>query len=179
MLDKKRSFLGRIRGLIFIPLVVALLFYFSCNEQENGGSGELGAKKMQDDQVIHQQHDKKPDSVPAKTGKNTTDVQTTFVVVEEMPKFQGKGIKGFRDWVQGQVKYPKEALDQGIEGKVFVQFVINTEGEITNIKVLRGVHETLNDAALEVIRNAPDWEPGKQRGQKVNVKLTIPIIFRL
>jgi TonB family protein len=179
MLDKKRSFSGVIRGLVFIPLVLALLFYFSCNEQENEPSGEAGSKAMQDDNNFHQQNGQKQKSVPSKGEQNTPDDKTTFRVVEDMPKFKGKGIRGFRDWVQERIKYPKEALDQGIEGKVFVQFVINKQGEITNVKVLRGVHEKLNDAAAEVIRNAPNWEPGRQRGQKVNVKFTIPIVFKL
>lgn len=102
-----------------------------------------------------------------------------FVVVEDMPEFKGGGINAFRKYVQENIKYPTVAAENGIEGTVFVQFVVDTDGGISNVTVTRGVDPSLNEEAMRVIRNAPEWEPGQQRGNPVRVQFTIPIVFRL
>ncbi|MGM0530889.1 MAG: energy transducer TonB [Bacteroidota bacterium] len=102
-----------------------------------------------------------------------------FVVVEDMPEFKGGGINAFRKYVQENIKYPTVAAENGIEGTVFVQFVVDTDGGISNVTVTRGVDPSLNEEAIRVIRNAPEWEPGQQRGNPVRVQFTIPIVFRL
>ena len=105
--------------------------------------------------------------------------QQIFVVVEDMPTFQGGGVASFRNYVQKNIQYPTVAAENGIEGTVFVKFVVDTDGGISNVEVMRGVDPSLNDEAMRVIRNAPEWEPGKQRGQPVRVQFTIPIVFKL
>jgi periplasmic protein TonB len=102
-----------------------------------------------------------------------------FVVVEDMPEFKGGGINAFRKYVQENIKYPTVAAENGIEGTVFVQFVVDTDGGISNVTVTRGVDPSLNEEAMRVIRNAPKWEPGQQRGKPVRVQFTIPIVFKL
>ena len=105
--------------------------------------------------------------------------QQIFVVVEDMPTFKGGGVAAFRNYVQKNIDYPTIAAENGIEGTVFVKFVVDTDGGISNVEVMRGVDPSLNEEAMRVIRNAPEWEPGKQRGQPVRVQFTIPIVFKL
>ena len=102
-----------------------------------------------------------------------------FVVVEDMPEFKDGGINAFRKYVQENIKYPTVAAENGIEGTVFVQFVVDTDGGISNVTVTRGVDPSLNEEAMRVIRNAPKWKPGQQRGKPVRVQFTIPIVFKL
>ena len=105
--------------------------------------------------------------------------QQIFVVVEDMPTFKGGGVAAFRNYVQKNITYPTVAAENGIEGTVFVKFVIDTDGSISNVSIMRGVDPSLDNEAMRVIRNAPEWEPGKQRGKAVRVQFTIPIVFRL
>lgn len=117
--------------------------------------------------------------VPYSAEKVTTqDGMNVFVVVEEMPEFPG-GEKALRDFIGSNVKYPEDAKKQGIQGKVFVTFVVKTDGTVANAKVVRGVHKLLDNEALRVISMLPTWKPGKQRGQEVNVAYTIPVQFAL
>ncbi|MFP4621966.1 MAG: energy transducer TonB [Bacteroidales bacterium] len=105
--------------------------------------------------------------------------QQTFMIVEEMPKFRGGGIDAFRSYVQKTAEYPTVAQENGIEGTVYVKFVVDTDGDTRGIQVVRGVDPSLNKEVKRVISNAPQWEPGKQRGQSVRVQFTIPIVFNL
>ncbi|MFW5915982.1 MAG: energy transducer TonB [Bacteroidota bacterium] len=105
--------------------------------------------------------------------------QQTFVVVENMPEFEGGGINAFREYVQKNIEYPTTASENGIEGSVFVRFVVDTDGSVTDVEVMRGVDPSLDEEAMRVIRDAPEWVPGEQRGEKVRVQFTIPIVFKL
>lgn len=105
--------------------------------------------------------------------------QQTFMVVEEMPEFRGGGIDAFRNYVQETAEYPTVAQENGIEGTVYVKFVVDADGKIKNIQIMRGVDPALNKEVKRVISNAPQWEPGKQRGQPVRVQFTIPVVFNL
>jgi periplasmic protein TonB len=98
--------------------------------------------------------------------------------VEHMPEPKG-GMQAFMEYVARNVKYTRQARSLDIEGKVFVQFVVDTEGSITEAKVLRGVGAGLDEEALRVIKNAPPWNPGRQGGRKVKVRMVIPISFQL
>jgi TonB family protein len=108
-------------------------------------------------------------------GTKTTDV---FVVVEEMPQFPG-GEKALMQFIMEQVRYPKQAMLDKVSGKVLVNFIVNSSGKIENIKVVRGVRQDLDNEAVRVISQMPDWTPGKQGGKVVNVSYTIPIQFKL
>ncbi|MFP4447291.1 MAG: energy transducer TonB [Bacteroidales bacterium] len=102
-----------------------------------------------------------------------------FMKVEDMPEFRGGGINGFRNYIQKNLKYPNVAAENGIEGTVFVKFVVDEDGSISNVEVMRGVDPALDEEAVRAIRDAPEWEPGKQRGKPVRVQFTIPIVFKL
>jgi len=106
--------------------------------------------------------------------------EQVFVVVENMPEFKGKGINEFRNYVQRNIEYPPIALENGIQGTVFIKFIVDKDGSISDITVLRGPDPSLNEEAIRAVRNAPsDWEPGKQRGKPVRVSCTMPIMFKL
>ena len=103
---------------------------------------------------------------------------TTFIQVEEMPEFPG-GEKALLYWVAKEIKYPSEALRNKIEGTVYVNFVVDRDGGISNARVLRAVDPALDEEALRVVSNLPKWKPGLQRGKPVRVSFTIPIRFKL
>lgn len=103
-----------------------------------------------------------------------------FVVVEKMPKFDGGDANEFRKFIAQNVVYPKVAAEQGIQGRVYVQFIITKTGNVSNVKVIRGVATSLDQAAVDVVKLSDGrWTPGYQRGEAVNVSYTFPIIFAL
>ena len=101
-----------------------------------------------------------------------------FMIVEEMPEFPG-GQAALQKYLASSVKYPVIAQENGIQGRVYVQFVISAKGEVTNATVLRGVDSSLDKEALRVVENMPKWKPGKQRNRPVRVSYTVPINFVL
>jgi len=101
-----------------------------------------------------------------------------FQVVEEMPEFPG-GQLSLLKWVANNIKYPEVAAQNGVEGRVFVQFVVDKDGGISNALVSRGVDSSIDNEALRVVNSLPKWKPGKQRGKPVRVAYTIPIKFEL
>ncbi|MBR0394358.1 MAG: energy transducer TonB [Alistipes sp.] len=102
-----------------------------------------------------------------------------FVKVEEMPTFQGGDLNTFRNWVQSKVRYPQIAQENNISGRVFLMFVVERDGSLTNIQVLQTPDTSLSDEAIRVLKTSPKWKPGKQRNQTVRVKYTLPIDFRI
>ena len=86
-----------------------------------------------------------------------------FVKVEEMPSFQGGDLQTFRNWVQGKVRYPQIAQENNISGRVFLMFVVERDGTLTNIQVLQTPDSSLSDEAIRVLKTSPKWTPGKQR----------------
>lgn len=113
--------------------------------------------------------------------EDNTEVKNddTFYVVETMPTFQNGDVQGFKTFIADNLVYPEEAFKNGIEGKVFVEFVVSADGFVKNAKIVRGVHPILDEEALRVVNASPKWEPGVQRGEKVDVKFTFPINFTL
>ena len=101
-----------------------------------------------------------------------------FQVVEEMPEFPG-GQAECMKWLGKNMKYPQISQENGVQGRVIVQFVVNQDGSIVDAQVVRGVDPYLDKEALRVIGNMPKWKPGKQRGKAVRVKFTLPVMFRL
>lgn len=103
-------------------------------------------------------------------------VEEIFDIVET-PATPVGGMQAFYDYVAENLKYPDNALRIGVSGKVFVQFVVEKDGTLTDVKVLKGIHESCDSEAVRVVRNAPKWEPGKQRGRAVRVYQRLPIVF--
>jgi len=101
-----------------------------------------------------------------------------FDIVETDPSPIG-GMKAFYQHVSKKMKYPNQARRMGIEGKVYVQFVIDKQGKLTDVRAVKGIGAGCDEEAVRVIKNAPDWSPGKQRGRPVKVRMILPITFKL
>lgn len=101
-----------------------------------------------------------------------------FTTVEEMPKFPG-GEEALLKFINKGIKYPADAQEGGVQGRVIVSFVVNKDGSVSGAEIVRGVAPSLDAEALRVINTFPKWTPGKEKGQAVNVKYTVPITFRL
>lgn len=97
---------------------------------------------------------------------------------EEMPEFQG-GTQALMDYLKANVKYPVSAKELGIQGTVYIGFVVFKDGTLGNIKIRRGVSYDLDNEAKRVIKTMPNWKPGKNNGKIVNCEMTLPIKFRL
>jgi protein TonB len=105
--------------------------------------------------------------------------EEVFFIVEDMPSFQGKGQEGFREFISKNLRYPEIAAENGISGKVYVQFAVNSKGKVVDAVVVRGVDPALDKEAVRVVISSPSWAPGKQRGKPVKVQFTFPINFVL
>jgi protein TonB len=101
-----------------------------------------------------------------------------FTIVEQQPEPNG-GLSAFYDYVGANMKYPGRASRMGIEGRVFVEFVVEKNGTLTDIRVVKGIGAGCDEEAVRVISNAPNWKPGKQRGNPVRVRMVMPIMFKL
>lgn len=104
--------------------------------------------------------------------------QEIFQIVEEMPAFPG-GEQKLMEYVAKNIKYPQIARETGIQGRVFVGFVVEPDGSISNVKLLRGIGGGCDEEAMRVIKSLPKWKPGKQRGKAVRVSYQIPVFFKL
>ena len=156
MMNKKRTrTVGRIKYALFAPLAAALLIAsnISCTSTEN-----------------------KKDSAEATESRAVEG--EVFQVVEEMPEFTG-GMGECMKWLGQNIKYPAEAIEKGIQGRVILQIIVEKDGTITNAVVAKGVHPLLDNEALRVINQSPKWKPGKQNGEAVRVKYTLPVLFKL
>ena len=101
-----------------------------------------------------------------------------FDVVEQMPEFPGGSIELMK-FLSENIKYPEEASKAGTQGRVIAQFIVEADGSISNVKVLKNVSDEIDAEAVRVIKAMPKWKPGMQKGQPVRVKYTIPVTFRL
>ena len=117
--------------------------------------------------------------VPPVVEEEEVEEQEIFEVVEQMPEFPNGGMAGLMQYLSKNIKYPTIAQENGTQGRVTVQFVVNADGSIVDAKVIRGVDPYLDKEALRVINSMPKWKPGMQRGKAVRVKYTVPVMFRL
>ena len=102
-----------------------------------------------------------------------------FALVENKPTFQGGDANTFSKWVNSRLEYPEIAKENGIQGRVTLQFTVNTDGSVSDVKVLRGVDSSLDKEAVRVVSSSPKWKPGMQRDKPVRVTYTFPVIFQL
>ena len=108
-------------------------------------------------------------------GEETGEGDREFLIVEEMPHFNGD----LNKWLRKNLRYPVRCSEMGIEGKVFVEFVVERDGSITSINVVRSADPDLSQEAIRVVKTMPKWKPGMQRDKAVRVRFTIPITFKL
>ena len=116
--------------------------------------------------------------IPVEVPEEVVDENVEFVVVEEMPVFRN-GNADLMRYLSENIKYPTVSAEQGVQGRVVVQFVVGVHGEILNPVVVKSVDPYLDKEAIRVISSMPKWKPGKQRGKAVRVKYTVPVVFRL
>jgi protein TonB len=109
----------------------------------------------------------------------TDSIDRIFIRVEDMPRFNGGDIIEFWKYVQDHVIYPEQAREQGLQGRIMVNFVVDQKGEIVNIDLTRRIHPLLDNEVVKTLNEAPMWVPGKQRGRPVKVSFSMPVIFRL
>ena len=102
-----------------------------------------------------------------------------FQLVEEKLSFNGGDANEFSKWVNSRLVYPEIAKENGVQGRVTLQFTVNADGTVSNVKVLRGVDSSLDKEAVRVVSSSPKWKPGKQRDRAVKVTYTFPVIFQL
>ena len=100
-----------------------------------------------------------------------------FIMVEVMPSFRGGDINKFREYIQKRTNYPQEALDRKIQGRVFLTFIIETNGSVSNVTVVKSVDPIIDNEAVKAIQSSPGWSPGLQRGQPVRVRYSMWLSF--
>jgi TonB family protein len=111
--------------------------------------------------------------------KDVQEQDPPYIKVEKMPTFQGGDLNAFRNWMQGQIQYPKEAAAKNISGRVIFSFVVEKDGSTSDFTVLKTPDKLLADEVERIFKTCPKWEPGTQRGEKVRVKYTVPIVFAI
>ena len=163
MMNKKRTRMtGRIKYALFAPLAIALLMVsnIGCtsNEKQNEAT-ESPAPVIQ---------------MP----EPTSAIDTVYSIAEENPEFPG-GMAECYKWIGKELQYPTTSAENGIQGRVVVSFVVNTDGSISDAKVIRGVDPHLDKEALRVISKMPKWTPGKQNGKPVRCAFNLPLRFKL
>lgn len=104
--------------------------------------------------------------------------EEVFTIVEDQPEPTG-GMQAFYQYVQKELNYPAQARRMGIEGKVYVQFVVDKDGSISEVTAIKGIGAGCDEEAVRVLKQAPKWKPGKQRGRAVKVRMILPITFKL
>ena len=111
--------------------------------------------------------------------EDVEDEVIQFINVEQKPMFQGGEANGFSKWVNAHLVYPEIAKENGVEGRVTLQFTIGKDGKVQDVKVLAAPDPSLAEEAVRVVSSSPQWEPGRQRDRTVKVSYTFPVIYRL
>lgn len=153
---------------LLIPAMSLLIFILSCDVNidnevfpKTGNLSENNAKS--EAEVVENE---------------TLELDEVFTIVENQPTPNG-GMTAFYEYIQQNLKYPAQARNLGIEGKVFVEFVVGPDGKLTQVKAVKGIGGGCDQEAERVISNSPKWQPGLQRGEAVNVRMILPITFKL
>tara|TARA_B100000902_G_C27242257_1_gene880659 strand:- start:726 stop:1379 length:654 start_codon:yes stop_codon:yes gene_type:complete len=206
-LEKKKGLFFQV-GLIFALVIVLIAFEWKSYEKVDYSLGQLNLDDLEEEIIpITRQEIKPPpppppppevieiveDEVEIEEELEIEDTESDedeqieieeeeddefFMVVENMPEFPG-GDLGLMKYIQKNVKYPAIAKEYNITGKVYVSFIVDKSGSVTNAKIVRGVDKNLDAEALRVVKSLPKYKPGKQRGKAVRVMFTIPINFTL
>lgn len=159
------------RFLLVLPLMAMFLFVFSCEmtqDSEIEGPTQVEASK----------NNVGPSDITARINDMGKDGNEIFDVTEVQPNPPG-GMDGWNQYLAENLKYPAQARQMGIEGTVILVFVINTDGSVSNVEILRGIGGGCDEEALRVVQNSPDWKPATQQGRAVNSRMRLPIRFKL
>jgi protein TonB len=205
-LENKKSMFFQI-GLAVTLIAVLISFEWKSYDKSNYNLGDLNLDDMEEEIIPITRQEVKPPPPPPPPPEiieivedeveieNEVEIEETdtdedeiveieeddeefFMVVENMPEFPG-GDLGLMKFIQKNVRYPAIAKEYNITGKVYVSFIVDKQGSVTNVKIVRGVDKNLDAEALRVVSLLPKYKPGKQRGKAVRVMFTIPINFTL
>ena len=166
---QKTNLFAGYKYLLFVPLAFALVFMNSCKRKPKVQKQEMEGTRV----VVKAESAEDTAQI-----KNVESTEKTFEVVEQMPTFSG-GDAALMKYLSENIKYPKAAEKAGEQGRVVVNFIVEKDGAISNVNVVRSVTPTLDAEAVRVIKAMPKWVPGKQDGQSVRVKYNVPVSFRL
>ena len=159
---------ARMKALFVLPVAFAAVTVISCTSpKEKKAEANQEPASAPEMQVVTYA----PQPKEAAQGE-------VFLVAEEEAMFPG-GMEAMMKYLQENIKYPEQAKNNGVQGRVIVQFVVNKDGSISNDTVVRSVDPLLDAEAIRVVRNMPNWTPGKQKGEAVRVRFTLPVTFRL
>jgi len=173
MMKRKSNPWARAKYLYMLP--VAAICMIACTQSTKSADKAEEATSVEQPKTEQVKQAAKVEN----TSENTTVTGEVFQVVEEMPEFPGGNGQELMNFINKNIKYPASAHENGVQGRVIVQYIVTKEGDIVEPKVIRGVDPTLDAEALRVIKMMPKWKPGKQRGKAVNVKFTVPVTFKL
>lgn len=205
-LEKKKGLFFQI-GLVVTLVIVLGAFEWKSYEKVDYNLGQLNLDDLEEEIIPITKQEKNPPPPPppsevivivedkveivdeAKIETTESDEKVAieieeesdeefFMVVENMPEFPG-GDAGLMKYIQNNVKYPPIANEYNITGKVYVSFIVDKSGSVTDVKIVRGVDKSLDAEAVRVVKSLPKYKPGKQRGNAVRVMFTIPINFTL
>lgn len=169
MYKRKSSVLAKFKPLLIVPSILCLSLLFAFNERP--------AVIV----VENQQHIADTTKRQIALDENSVPIiikgEEVYFIVDEMPKFQGKPFSAFREYVKENLKHPELARENNITGKVYIQFIVDYNGEVSNVKILRSADPVLDAEAIRVTKSSPTWEPGRQDGKNVNVQFVFPINF--
>ena len=140
--------------------------------------------KIENELIINTEDDKNlgvqiKDYVKGPVEEVIEDEEIPFTIVEEKPSFQGGDENTFTKWVASKLVYLEIAKENGVQGRVILQFLVGTDGSVSDVKVVRGVDASLDKEAARVVASSPKWKPGRQRNKPVKVRYTFPVIFQL
>ena len=205
-LENKKGMFFQI-GLAVTLLAILIAFEWKSYDKTNYNLGDLNLDDMEEEIIPITRQEVKPPPPPPPLPEiieivedeveieNEVEIEETetdeeemieieeddeefFMVVENMPEFPG-GDLGLMKFIQKNVRYPAIAKEYNITGKVYVSFIVDKKGNVTNVKIVRGVDKNLDAEAVRVVSSLPKYKPGKQRGKAVRVMFTIPINFTL
>ncbi len=177
MTKKSKSKMTAIIKLIaIVPILLMAVYLVSCSKEQDEVERDGQLYTIHKDGTVFKEAVSK--SLKAAKSKEEINGEPIYFVVEEMPVFEG-GDLGLRTYIANNVKYPTEAKEKGISGKVYIRFTIDTDGSVVKAKVVKSVHPSIDNEALRVIKSLPKWKPGKNKGVPVPVFFTVPIYFAL
>lgn len=182
MLNKKRTRnIMKSKYLMLLPVAAMLLLFSNCVNKAKNGEQQATTEVKDSTTATNVAQTPKEEVEVAPATEETTSTspnETIFEIVEVMPQYPG-GMEACLKYLSKEIDYPKKAQDAGQQGRVIVQMVVSKKGKIIDPRIVRSVSPELDAEAIRVVKSMPDWKPGTQRGQAVNVKYTIPIMFKL
>lgn len=166
---------ARLKATLAMPLAIllAIIFAFGCKQPTVNNETPV-APQVTEAPPVHQV----PGGIPEPPPPPPPPSGDIFSVVDQLPEFQG-GTSGMAQYMSKSIKYPEEAKSKGLQGTVYVQFVVETDGRVNMAKVSRGFDKTCDAEALRVVKAMPAWNPGMQNGVPVRVQLSLPVKFKL